>query len=257
MINQWVEDQTKEKIKNIVPEGLPTPDTRLVLGNAIYFKASWAEQFKAKWTRTEPFTMSKGKTLDVSMMHLEKKYRYAATDDAQIVEIPYRGGVTSMVVVLPKKKDGLAAIEATLSSTLVDSWQRRLRSRLVQLKLPRFEFTSSFDLTTKLPAMGMADAFDGTRADFSAMTTEQRLFIGAVLHKSFVAVDESGTEAAAATIVLMELGSAMPRDKPVPFIADHPFLFFIQHVKSGCVMFAGRVTKPTGAEAGAKPKKRR
>jgi serpin B len=255
LINAWVEQQTAKKIRNIVPPGLPTPDTRLVLSNAIYFKASWAESFQERATKPALFTTLDGKKLEVPMMHRVDHYRYAATDDVQIVEIPYRGGDASMLVVLPKKRDGLLAVEAKLDSKRIGSLCGKLRPKRVQLKLPRFEFTSAFDLAENLPAMGMEDAFNAERANFKRMTLQVPLFIGAVLHKAFIAVDESGTEAAAATVVMMKVGSARQPEKPVPFVADHSFLFFIQHRKTGCILFAGRVTKPESSAGAAKSAK--
>ena len=255
LINAWVERNTEKKIKDIVPSGKPTPDTRLVLGNAIYFKAQWTESFQERATKPAPFTMLDGKRIDVPMMHRIDRYSYAETDDVQILEIPYRGGHTSMFVILPKKRDGLAAVEAKLSAKEIESLRGRMKSARVNLKLPRFKFTSAFDLKDNLPGMGMNDAFDPSKADFTGMTRQVPLFIGAVLHKAFVAVDEKGTEAAAATLVVMTLGSAMPTDKPVPFIADHPFLFFIRHQGTGCILFAGRVTKPEVSGGTAKSAK--
>ena len=255
MINGWVEEHTAKKIKDIVPPGMPTSDTRLVLSNAIYFKASWTKQFEKQFTKPTPFTMLDGKKIRVPMMHRVDHMRYAATDEVQIVEIPYRGHDTSMVVILPKKKDGLPAAEAKLDANAVSSWLGRLRDTNVQLKLPRFEFTSAYDLAEKLPALGMTDAFDAKRADFTGMTREEPLFIDAVLHKAFIALDESGTEAAAATIVMMAPGAAAQPEEPQLFLADHPFLFFIQHRKTGCILFAGRVTEPEIATGAAEVKK--
>ena len=243
LINAWVKQHTKKKIQNIVPPGMPTRDTRLVLGNAIYFKAQWAESFEKPATKPATFTMLDGKKIQVPMMHRIDRHRYAATDDLQIVEVPYRGDHTSMFVVLPKKPAGLPAIEAKLDAKKIESLRGRMKSTRVQLKMPRFKFTSAFNLADNLPAMGMKDAFDPAAADFTGMTRQVPLFIGAVLHKAFIAVDENGTEAAAATLVMMDLGS-VARTKPVPFVADHPFLFFIRHKGTGCILFAGRVTTP-------------
>ena len=176
------------------------------------------------------------------MMHRNGGYRYAEDDAVQVVEIPYRGGHTSMVVILPKKKDGLPAVEKDLTGKRIDAWIDSLRGKQVSLKLPKFEITCPTDLTDVLPKMGMPASFDAKKADFSGMTTEQPLYIGAVLHKAFVAVDEAGTEAAAATVVMMMKGGR-PAD-PVEFTADHPFIFLIRHKETGAILFAGRFASP-------------
>jgi serpin B len=242
LINSWVESRTNRKIKDIVPEGLPTPDTRLALGNAIYFKAAWAKEFSKRATRPETFTTMSGKKMHTPLMHRVGHYAYAAIGDLQVVEVPYRGGDVSMIVVLPKAHDALPALEAKIDAKAVAGWRGALRSARVRLKLPRFKFTCATDLATVLPAMGMKDAFHPKRANFTGMTTQEPLFVGTVLHK------------AAATVAMMKLCSASRPAEPVSFIADHPFLFIIQHRKTGCVLFAGRVTTP---EEVALPKSKR
>jgi serpin B len=246
LINDWVADHTNARIKDLVPEGLPMPDTRLALVNAIYFKADWDNTFMTSATRQASFTRSPDDRIQVRMMHRISHMKYGATEDALVVEIPYDRNETSMLVVLPKKRGNLKAIESKLTSKVIAEWRSSLRGNRVQLKLPRFKFTSKTNLTETLPAMGMKDAFDPGRADFSPMTKAEPLFIGAVLHEAFIAVDEDGTEATGATVVMMMPTGIAPRQaKPVPFIADHPFLFLIQHRKTGCILFAGRVTTPT------------
>ena len=243
-INRWVEDQTKDRIRDIVPPGLPTPDCRLALGNAIYFKASWAKPFSARATRPGPFTIAKKKDVEAEFMARTESLAYFQDDDVQVAEVPYRGGDSSMVVVLPRKLDGLAALEGKLSSVRLEKYTNGLRPRQVALKMPRFEFTLPLRLDETLRAMGIRLAFS-SRADFSKMTKAERLMIGAVLHKAFVAVDEKGTEAAAATIVMMKRsGRPARRDAPVPMILNHPFVFFIRHRATGCILFLGRVTNP-------------
>ncbi len=149
-----------------------------------------------------------------------------------------------MVVVLPRAHDGLPALEAKLELAAIDRLCAKLKHTKTRLQLPRFEFTSDIELRRVLAAMGMTDAFDETRADFTSMSKEKRLFIAAALHKAFISVDEEGTEAAAATVVMMGITSAPRPSEPVPFVADHPFLFFIRHSESGCSRFAGRVATP-------------
>jgi serpin B len=243
IINDWVAANTKDRIRDIIPEDLPTPDTLFALANAIWFKAAWKDPFKEEKTKTASFTSPGEEIFEVALMHRTGQYFYTADDDVQVVEIPYRGSETSMIVVLPKKEDGLAAVEATLTAAKYDGWVGKLKRAHVSLKLPKFEITLPTDLTATLLKMGMPDAFDGKKADFTGMTATKPLFIGTVLHKAFVKVDEAGTEAAAATVVMMLRGGP-PSAKPIEFTADHPFFFAIRHRKTGCILFAGRFTGP-------------
>lgn len=244
-INGWVEEQTKDKIKDLLPEGTPTPDTRLVLVNAIYFKSSWAEAFREHNTQDAPFHKADGTDVDARLMRRTGRYPYLGNDKIQVLEMPYRNGAMSMLVVLPRTRDGLEAIEATLDPATLEKTIRSLKSAKVAVSFPKFEFTSSFDLTRSLGAMGMQTAFDPKYAQFSGMTAEEPLFIGLVVHKAFVAVDEAGTEAAAATAVAMRAGSAARPEEPVAFTADRPFLFLIRHRATGAILFLGRVLDPS------------
>ena len=244
-INGWVEEQTRERITDLIPEGQPSPDTRLALANAIYLKASWEEPFKTGRTAEAPFITSTGAQVTAHFMHQTKSLGYAGTDDVQVLSLPYRDGRMSMVILLPRNKSGLAELEARLDPERLATWLSALRPTRVHVTFPRFEFESSFGLSETLAEMGMPDAFDRERADFSKMT-EAELFIGLVLHKAFVAVDEEGTEAAAATAVLMALSGAPPRET-IEFRADHPFLFLIQHRDSAAILFLGRLADPTGS----------
>ena len=242
-INDWVEEQTKDRIKDIVPEGLPTPDTLLTLANAIYFKGAWNDPFKERFTKKGPFTTAAGAEVRADFMNRTGEYRYAETGDVQVLEIPYRKGDTSMLVFLPRKKGGLAAIEAGLRAETFDRLVAKMSHARVAVKLPKFEMEFSEDLADTLPGMGMPDAFIGGKADFSGMTKASKLFIGAVLHKAWVKVDEAGTEAAAATVVMM-LRGGMPSGEPIRFTADRPFLFAIRHTKTSAILFLGRVVNP-------------
>ena len=244
-INGWVEDQTRDRIKDLLPEGTPAPDTRLVLVNAIYFKSSWREPFRERATIDAPFHKADGTDVDARQMRRTAHFGYLGNESLQVLEMPYREGAMSMLVVLPRARDGLAAVEAGLTPDAIDGWVRGLKRAKVAVQFPKYEYTSSFDLTTTLGAMGMHDAFSATKADFSGMTEEEPLFIGIVVHKAFVAVDEKGTEAAAATAVAMRAGS-MPRpEEPVAFTADRPFLFLIRHRATGAILFLGRVQDPS------------
>lgn len=241
-INAWVARATRDKIEDLIPQGLLTPLTRLVLTNAIYFKGDWAEQFEPGATREAPFTVLDGTQARTKLMHQVSEFGYRETADAQVLSLPYEGGALSMVVVLPRKPDGLPALESKLSAATLAGWTQGLRSRKVSVFLPRMKIESAFSLSDTLSAMGMGDAFAGGRADFSGMDGTRELYIQGVVHKAFVEIDEEGTEAAAATGVAMGVRSvAAP---PPEFRADHPFLFFIRHEATGSVLFLGRMARP-------------
>jgi serpin B len=243
-INAWVEAQTRGRIKDIVPEGEPAQGACLALANAIYLKAPWAKPFMAGRTAEGAFTTSKGDQVTVRFMHQTETLRYVGTDTVQVLSLPYREGRLSMVLLLPRKRDGLEELEARLDPEKLASWTVAMRPSHVHVALPRFEFESLFDLTGTLAEMGMRDAFDRERADFSNMAAA-KLFISVVLHKSFVSVDEEGTEAAAATTALITTAQAAS-EPSVEFQADHPFLFFIQHRDTGAILFLGRFADPKG-----------
>ena len=249
-INQWVEDKTNQKITELFKPGVLDSLTRLVLVNAIYFKGDWASQFDKARTRVEPFSVSGDKKVDASMMNAQKKkYRYAETPDLQVVELPYAGNDLSMVILLPRAVDGLPALERLLDAARFGEWTKSLRPCEVVLTLPKFKATSEFSLNQTLSPLGMTDAFSG-KADFSGMNGRKDLYISAVVHKAFVDVNEEGTEAAAATGVVISRKSMSIPQKPVVFRADHPFLFFIRENKSGGILFMGRIVNP--GVAGAK-----
>ena len=243
-INDWVAEQTHERIKDIVAPPMPTADTRLALANAIYFKASWKEPFQERATRKAPFFELGGGEREVDTMRRTDHFGYAEDAAVQVVELPYRGNETSMVLIVPKQRAGLPAVEKALTNDRLKGWLRGIRHPKVELHLPKFRFTQPLDLAEILKRMGMPSAFSAKTADFSPMCREEPLFIGAVVHKAFVAVDEKGTEAAAATVVMMMAGSAPMPETPQLVRADRPFLFLIRHRKTGCVLFMGRVLTP-------------
>ena len=243
-INAWVEKQTKDKIKNLIPKNILTRLTRLVLTNAIYFKGDWASKFKEEKTQEEFFYTKSDKKIKVPLMHQTETFRYGQTDQLQILELPYKGEQLSMVVLLPKGRNDLGRLEKNLKPENLKNWLKKLRKRKVEVYLPKFKLTSKFSLSNILEKMGMPFAFDkpaGT-ADFSGMDGRRELFISAVLHKAFVEVNEEGTEAAAATAVVMSLRS-MPTPPPV-FRADHPFVFIIRDNPTGSILFMGRLANP-------------
>jgi serpin B len=245
-INAWVEKETHDKIKDLIPPNLLTADTRLVLTNAIYFKGDWASQFKKDRTRDEPFFLADGKQVKTPLMHQTGTFGYAETATCQALELPYVGKDLSLLVLLPTKADGLAALEKGFSADTVNGVLGRLRATQdVDVTLPKFKTTAAFRLEAELMALGVKRAFGGG-ADFSGMAgSPGDLFISSVVHKAFVEVNEEGTEAAAATAVTLGgTSSAVPPPKPV-FRADHPFVFLIRDNKSGTILFLGRLADPT------------
>ena len=242
-INQWVEDQTQDKIKDLIPEGILDAMTRLVLTNAIYFKGDWASKFDKDNTSDAPFYLLSDETVTVPLMFQKEKFNYGQTDALQLLELPYKGDDLSMLVLLPKEKGGLADLEEQLTTETLAEWQKRMRKREVKVHLSKFKMTSKFSLSDTLAAMGMPDAFDGTKADFSRIDGSRSLYISEVLHKAFVEVNEEGTEAAAATGVIISRTS-LPAPPPV-FRADHPFVFVIKDNNTQSILFIGRVADPT------------
>ena len=247
-INKWVEDQTNEKIRELIGPGILKPLTRLVLTNAIYFKGDWASRFEPKATRDAPFKLSAGKTVKVPMMYQKGEFGYFADRKALVLGMPYKGGELSMLVLLPAKFGKLAEFEKSLTAARIAGWSKSLRKQEVRVYLPKFRLTSSFRLDKALTDLGMRDAFT-YKADFSGMNGRKDLFISAVLHKAFVDVNEEGTEAAGATAVVMEKKNGGRR---LVFRADRPFLFLIRHNATGAILFMGRVADPRGDAATGK-----
>jgi serpin B len=241
-INAWAEAQTQDKIKNLIPPNIINQLTRLVLTNAIYFKGNWAKQFDKAQTQDAPFTVQPGQQVVVPMMAQKLECGYGEAEGVQILELPYVGRSLSMLVLLPSEVAGLASLEARLTPQVLQGWTQRLWETEVQVFLPRFKVEAAFRLDDALKALGMVDAFDDLRANFAGLDGKAWLVISAVLHKAFVEVNEEGTEAAAATAVVMAL-RAVARPEPI-FRADHPFLFLIRENSTGSVLFLGRVVDP-------------
>jgi serpin B len=243
-INKWVEQQTQQKIVNLLPAGVLGPDTRLVLTNAIYFLGGWDEEFSKDLTKDEPFFVTPRQAVVAPLMTQTGRFRYSETQELQVLEMPYRGREISMVVLLPRQADGLATLEGTLTIENVDRWTGSLRSRKVHAFLPKFKMTLRFSLKKVLSAMGMPTPFTEA-ADFSKMANGESLMISEVVHKAFVDVNEQGTEAAAATAVVLAPTSApVQPEQPVVFRADHPFVFLLRDGRTGAILFAGRVSNP-------------
>ena len=242
-INGWISEETREKIPELFPAGSIDASTQLVLANAIYMKADWAEQFDPDRTADAPFLKLDGSSVDVPMMHqeVEDGFSYAEVDGARIAELPYVGGELSMVVVVPEDSEGLLELEADLNATAVQGWFDALSPASVAISMPKLEIRWKDTLNEHLQALGMEQAFQPT-ADFSGMSSEISLFIDLVIHEAFVKIDEEGTEAAAATGVVMAEAS-VPEFYPV--VADHPFLFLVRDRITDSVLFVGRVADPT------------
>lgn len=243
-INRWVEKETTDKIKDLLPQGRVNPDTRLVLTNAIYFKGDWAEQFRKDLTSEEPFKLPAGESVKAPLMNKTDRFRYYEGDTFQILQLPYKGHELSMVVLLPKAADGLPGFEKRLTADNLTAWLGQLREDKVIVTLPKFTVTSQFTLNGPLQKMGMKRAFS-QQADFSGVNGRTDLWITAVVHKAFVELNEEGTEAAAATGVVAGVKSVAPRPPPV-VRADHPFMFLIRDDQTGSVLFLGRLVNPNG-----------
>jgi serpin B len=243
-INDWVEKETKNTIKDLIPDGLLTPNTRLVLTNAIYFKGSWLSKFKKDATTDGDFHLSLDKDVEVPFMKQDVKFGYYDNPVFQMLELPYVGEDVTMVILLPKEIDGLPRLEKLLTAEAVANWIERLRKEDVVITLPKFKVTSQFQLQKELSALGMPRAFTFD-ADFSGMNGgKEPLRIADVVHKAFVDVNEEGTEAGAATAVVTETkGAPMPK-KLFVFRADHPFLFMIRDTRNDSLLFLGRMANP-------------
>ena len=242
-INNWVAKQTQDKIKDILPQGTIDTLTRLVLANAIYFKASWLMSFEKSATQDAPFTTLEGSPVTVPMMSLDQeKLRYQQGDGYQAVALPYVDGNVAMLLLVPDAGK-FGQFEASLDASRLQSILDRLEYTDVLLKMPRFTVESSFSLGDALSNMGMPAAFDANQADFSGMDGQLDLFISSVIHKAYASVDESGTEAAAATVAIMSLTSASPGE-PVSLTIDRPFIFVIYDQPTQAILFAGRITNP-------------
>jgi serpin B len=239
-INQWVEGETREKIEDLIPPGGVDGLTTLVLTNAIYFKGQWAARFDEEKTTEATFHGAHGDAT-VPMMHQKGDFQYLENDVVQVLEMPYVGEEISMLVLLPRTggSQGLEVLEASLTPEMLSDWSGRLRELKLKVYFPRFEMTwGTEEISRHLAALGIRDAF-GARADFSGMSDLQDLFIDSVFHKAFVAVNEEGTEAAAATAVVMARLAIM--EEETIFRADRPFLFVIRDNASGSILFMGRV----------------
>ncbi len=241
-INDWVEEQTKDRIVDLLPAGSVDANTTLVLTNAVYFKGEWEHAFTTDATHPADFHVDGARAVQVPTMHRTGDIAYHGDDKLQAVELPYAGDELAMVVLLPRAKDGLAALERSLDEQSLADVLGKLSTREVALALPRLklEMSESFTLRTPLEQLGMGIAFRDD-ADFTGISTKIPIKIDDVAHKTFVIVDEEGTEAAAATGVVMTTATSVA-PPPEAFTADRPFLYLIRDVKTGAILFLGRVT---------------
>jgi serpin B len=242
VVNEWISDETEEKIEDMIPQGVLDAATRLVLANAIYFNAQWAHPFQEASTHNGLFQLLDGEQVEVPMMSQNETYRYAEGSGYQVVELPYVGNEVSMVIFLPEKGH-FEDFERSLDAQKLEQVLAGLEPRAVALSMPKFEYESSFSLSEQLIGMGMPSAFGGG-ADFSGMDGSLQLCIKEVLHKAFVSVDEIGTEAAAATVVVL-VEKGIPESE-VEMAIDHPFIFMIRDMETGTILFVGRVINPIG-----------
>jgi len=240
-INRWVEEQTEEKIKDLLPPGSIDALTRLVLSNAIYFNATWLNPFNEEATQDGAFHLLDGSTVTVPMMQQDERLGYAEGNGCQLVELPYVGEEVSMVILLPAEGQ-FEAFAQGLDGEELAAMVQAIRPMQVSLTLPRFKFEAKLQLRDALVGLGMQQAFDPERADFSGMTGQRDLYIDDVYHKAYVAVDEEGTEAAAATAAVMRLTAAPAETREVR--VDRPFLFLIRDIQTGAVLFLGHVVNP-------------
>ncbi|MBN1655014.1 MAG: serpin family protein [Deltaproteobacteria bacterium] len=241
-INDWVAAQTKDKIKELFPEGQFDCNTALTLVNAIYFKADWAQRFDSTSTADRPFRLLSGETVSVATMSGEIDMRKAETADLTLLDLSYQDGELSMIILLPNEPDGLPTLESSLELDRIEQLIDSATESESLIELPRFEIRSKPNVKQALIDMGMASAFDANIADFSKMSDMPALFIDDVVHQAFVSVDEEGTEAAAATGVEMTFKAA-----PLPIQVDHPFLFMIRDRLTHSILFMGRVLDPSQA----------
>jgi len=243
-INQWVAQNTKDKIQDILPAGSINDLTRLVVANAIYFKGIWTKPYDKAETATQPFHLSESRQANVPLMHHFDEVGYSENSDFQALALPYSTGELSMIVLLPSQIEGCGRLEERLTPSMFSRSLGQMRKQKVEIFLPRFKLESGFELVPTLAMMGMPDAF-GPKADFSGIDGTKTLYISGVFHKAWGEVNEEGTEAAAATPTTFAASAVMkPSSSPPVFRADHPFILFIRDTRSGSLLFLGRLMDP-------------
>ena len=242
-INSWVKEKTNDKIESILAPGSTDDSTRMVITNAVYFKGKWSSEFNPRDTSEKLFWTDKDNSVTVPMMkqHVDI-YNYAKTANLQALELNYLGGDISMVVLLPKDKDGIRSLEQSMNKEKLDAIKDGMTRQPVTVEIPKFEFETEYNLKSPLQSLGVHDAFDKNSANFQGITDEQ-VYLAKAAHKAFVNVNEKGTEAAAITALVARATSGPP--EPVAeFVADHPFMFVIQEKETGEILFIGRLVNP-------------
>jgi serpin B len=241
-INKWVERKTFKRIQELLKEGVLSQGTVLVLTNAIYFKGTWVSQFSKDNTVDGNFTKLDGSVVTVPFMNQTGGFGFYEDGAVKVLEMPYEGDRMAMAIILPVKSNGLGELEQSLTAKMLEQWLGGIEQTSVVLKLPKFTFTSEFELSERLKSLGMVDAFEAGRADFTGITKLPELFISAVVHKALVDVNEKGTVAAGATAIVFNKASFPSQE----FIADRPFLFLIRDTTTGAILFMGRMADPRG-----------
>lgn len=244
-INNWCSEKTNGKITKVLEPSSITPDLRLVIANAIYFKGNWLLEFDLDNTKKRDFRVSSSQTKQVDTMFtsdVDAGFSYMENDQLQMLKMPYKGNKISMLVLLPKEDD-LAGLEKDLSTSNLNAWKTQLQKKKVDVYLPKFKIETFYDLNKPLKEMGLDKIFKQGAADLSGIDGSKELYVGFALHKAFVEVNEKGTEAAAVTVIGV-VGASMPQ-KPLEFKADHPFIFIIQEDATGEILFMGKIDDPT------------
>jgi serine protease inhibitor len=241
-INKWVEDATNNRIRNLLQQGVLKELTRLVITNAIWFNGNWVKPFDTSATYSSIFNINSAKSINTEFMHQKTDAGYYEDDEIQALEFPYKGGKKSMLIILPKETEGWRLIGRILTTDRLKIISQGLKIQEVDIAIPKFKYESQFSLKETLIQMGMEEPFSNS-ADFSGMTDANDLKIDEVIHKAFIEVNETGTEAAAATAVIMILKSAL-NERTVRFNANHPFIYFITDKTTGGIIFMGRLVNP-------------
>lgn len=253
-INRWVAEQTADRIQNLLAPGLIDTSTRLVLVNALYFKARWSHAFETSATQRKPFYRIEGNPVRVPMMHDEGRFKLASATlpsdgTVQVLDLPYVGGEFAMTILLPEGGDDLSELEGALNPELLDRWLASGRWENLKVQLPKWRVEHGTDLATALQAMGVTRLFEPETAQLEAIGDPEgpgrELYVSAAVQKAFIEVDEQGTEAAAATAVVMAAGAGMPQPAVLEFRADHPFVYLVRDTRSGAILFLGRMMDPS------------
>lgn len=242
-INHWVEDKTNNRIPDLIQPGILDASTRMVLTNAIYFNGGWMFPFDKAATSPSLFHTSKQESIKTDFMHQTRSYPYYEDQEIQAISLPYKNNRMALVVILPKSIEGWRMISQVINYERIKLVTSGMETREVQIALPKFRSELQINLRQELISMGMGSAFS-QNADLSGMTGEKNLYVDEVIHKAFIEVSETGTEAAAATAAIIGLKSIL-RDDPVRFSADHPFVFFLLDRQTGCIIFTGRLVIPS------------